>query len=1227
VETDAGPGPGRDAGPAPDAGPDTKPDAGVDGGPLREPSVAFTNPVADPDGQAPCVTGTVRVASEAQADGVVASVAYAIDGNPIAGTPAPPRWEADWDTDAQTEGPHVLEAEARDTRDPPLVGRASLPVVVNRTAPSVGFDAPAEGFVSPGDPVDIDLSAAAANDCGLASVAAAASGPAQVALALDPTTLVARFDPAGLPSGAYKVEATATDRAGQTHSAQRGIVVDRAPTIVLVSPAPGATLAGSVVVQATAQDDLSAPVLALFVDDAPVAASFDAQGRATWNTVTATYGPHAVKVCAVDGRPQTVCASVDVTVDQPLLVRCRVLTCESGSAGCTCDLDGCWMGGRREAFGTVLVRAEVSDDEPMDRVEFLLDGATEHVAAAAPHEWVWNTNTEADATRTVACAARNTRGVAASDDVAGLAVDNCDRDHDLFAAASARCGGTDCNDADAAVKACAAPKSACVSGACVCSGSGATDTCILADAGYCRADGTCGDCANDGQCGTGYSCLSARCVRTCADHATCGAGRYCRADAPRLCTACSATDAAHCGTAGSPAGCSPCSPDTPVCSGGTCVCTSHASCGAGRSCVAGACADCSQTDAARCGTSVAPAGCRVCTGSTPACAAGVCSCAGSGATDSCIGAGGGYCSYDGTCAACTSDAQCGGYFCRDSHCVAPCSTDAGCGTGRYCAVGAAPVCTPCSTIDPDHCGTGSSPAGCARCTDPAPFCNHGTCEAPAGNPVQLAAGTGYRRVWASPLADTGIAARAVDPATGKAALYLVRPGAAPFQLSSGGSTGSVRFSAGAPAAALFVNNPNSDGVGSLVAAALDGAAPVTVSGGSGVPTGGAFFGANGARLLFVGSYDVMTDRGVLAWSTGTTTQTVGSGASAYTMVFDSAREHAVCATGLDSTGTGALVGVTMSTGVWTTLVTAAKAVSDRRPAFALSGDGTVLVYTDPAGALRRISTAGGASLPVAPAGKLPAVSADGATVAFFTAASMAVWSGGQVRELATAAGTAAPLLSADGSRVAWATGLSQAGGGLVGTVSVAAVSGGAPTAVGTQTAWDSVLFSPRSGRLAALTDLKDLTGQANYGNGLGRLRFGAPTAALPVQATGVPAANAGRFDAADRMVFVGAVQPGSGAAKIFVADGVGAPAVLKENAVKGSLRVAADADRAVFLAEPRADLVDDVYRAGTLYGTSPDGPPVALKADVVDAQFAAGGRALVVVADGAAAGVWSIGVP
>ena len=192
----------------------------------------------------------------------------------------------------------------------------------------------------------------------------------------------------------------------------------------------------------------------------------------------------------------------------------------------------------------------------------------------------------------------------------------------------------------------------------------------------CQHGGTCrgGAGAFSCKCPSGYGGPTCA-IEVCTSDATCGAGKFCDGGA---CHTCEQADANRCGDASAPAGCHVCSGATPMCQAGACVCAADASCGTGKYCGGGACNACSLTDANHCGKASSPAGCTVCPAETPECSSGACVC----------------------CA------------------------DASCGLGHYCASGA---CAACSQTDASHCGSSGDPAGCQVCSGPTPMCFMGAC--------------------------------------------------------------------------------------------------------------------------------------------------------------------------------------------------------------------------------------------------------------------------------------------------------------------------------------------------------------------------------------------------------------------------------------------------------------------------------------------------------------------
>jgi len=493
--------------------------------------------------------------------------------------------------------------------------------------------------------------------------------------------------------------------------------------------------------------------------------------------------------------------------------------------------------------------------------------------------------------------------------------------------------------------------------------------------------------------------------------------------------------------------------------------------------------------------------------------------------------------------------------------------------------------------------------------------------------AQWAKGTGYRKVWAGTGASAAVAARGIDASAGTGSLDLLRDGQAALPLSDKAAVASVQVAGAEPGGVLFVKNPDPNGVGTLMVAGLDGTDTKTVPSGSGVPSGGAFFGATGRQILFVAAFSAESGRGQLTWSDGATAKMIGASAPATTFAFNTTRSRAVAATAVDADGSGKLFSVNMETGD-TLELASGKVLASYGPAFAFSADGSTVVYTDASGALKKVAITGGAPATVANAGTLPGVSEDGTAIAFYDAGKAMLLADAQTKELGAVTGPPGVGAVIAKGYVAYATSLQRKGGGVIATVFVAPVAGtGTPIKVGDNVAWDSVQFSATSGKLSAVASLRDLGGTGTY-DGKGLLLYGLPSAALAEVSSGVRAGGVRRFEKSDRVVGIGAILPGSGGGKVVVSADTGAPVTIRDKVMPGTLRATgatSGIDWAIFLADQTATLIDDIYPVGTLYGTAPDGPAKLLKAGVIDAQLAvAGGRTLAVVAEGEEAGVWSL---
>ena len=177
---------------------------------------------------------------------------------------------------------------------------------------------------------------------------------------------------------------------------------------------------------------------------------------------------------------------------------------------------------------------------------------------------------------------------------------------------------------------------------------------------------TCAVCEGSSPLCSGGSCV-------CSDNDDCGVGYWCDGQG---CAACN--DALHCGD-----DCEPCTPAAPLCHEGACVlCATNEDCDPANYCEAGDCFVCTADDPAHCGDD-----CAVCEGGTPFCVDGGCTCDESSCGDY-------YRCADDSCLLCNEAAHCGAscgacegatpYCASDgSGCVA-CAEDAHCGAGEMC---------------------------------------------------------------------------------------------------------------------------------------------------------------------------------------------------------------------------------------------------------------------------------------------------------------------------------------------------------------------------------------------------------------------------------------------------------------------------------------------------------------------------------------------------------------
>ena len=221
------------------------------------------------------------------------------------------------------------------------------------------------------------------------------AGAAALVVQLDPSAthdkvsaLLGRAEamtPAGMGKGRLNV-----------FEALRVVNDETAPAVAFVTPASGAIAVDSIVVSATASDNLGVAGVKFLLDNNPLGAEDTAAPyEVTWNTAGATNGEHVLTAVARDAAGNQTSATLGVTVSNDVTAPAVAFT--SPAAG--------------SVSGTVTVAATASDEIGVTSVQFNLDGAplgTE--IGSAPYQVVWDTGTMSNGAHVLTAVARDGAG-------------------------------------------------------------------------------------------------------------------------------------------------------------------------------------------------------------------------------------------------------------------------------------------------------------------------------------------------------------------------------------------------------------------------------------------------------------------------------------------------------------------------------------------------------------------------------------------------------------------------------------------------------------------------------------------------------------------------------------------------------------------------------------------------------------------------------------------------
>ena len=275
------------------------------------PTVTMTSPAANAS-----VAGTITVSATASDNVGVAGVQFTLDGVNLGAENTAAPYQATWNSVSVTNGIHVLGAVARDAAGNLQTATVSVTVANDTTAPTVTMTSPAaNGATVIGT---ITLQATASDNVGVAGVQFTLDG---VNLGAENTAAPyqATWNSVSVTNGIHVLGAVARDAAGNLQTATVSVTVANdttAPTVTMTSPAAnGATVIGTITLQATASDNVGVVGVQFAVDGVNLGAeATTAPYQLPWNSVAAVNGAHTISVVARDAAGNSQAVTVNVIV-------------------------------------------------------------------------------------------------------------------------------------------------------------------------------------------------------------------------------------------------------------------------------------------------------------------------------------------------------------------------------------------------------------------------------------------------------------------------------------------------------------------------------------------------------------------------------------------------------------------------------------------------------------------------------------------------------------------------------------------------------------------------------------------------------------------------------------------------------------------------------------------------------------------------------------------------
>ncbi len=337
------------------------------------PTASITSPAASAT-----VSGTFAIAASASDNVAVSKVEFYVNGT-LVGTDTAIPYSYSWNSSSVANGSYSITTKAYDAAG--NIGQsAAVAVTVNNavadvTAPTASITSPAASATVSGT---VNISASASDNIAVSKVEFYVNGILMGTNTATPYTY--SWNSTSVANGSSSLIVKAYDAAGNSsQSAAVAVTVNNAvvdvtaPTASITSPAAGTTVSGTVIISASASDNVSVSKVEFFVNGVLKATDTVTPYTYSWNSTSVASGSYALTVKAYDAAGNMKqSAAVNVTVKNSVAdTTAPTVAITSPTANATIS-------------GTTCAAVSVSDNVGVTKVEYYVNGTLNKTITAAP---------------------------------------------------------------------------------------------------------------------------------------------------------------------------------------------------------------------------------------------------------------------------------------------------------------------------------------------------------------------------------------------------------------------------------------------------------------------------------------------------------------------------------------------------------------------------------------------------------------------------------------------------------------------------------------------------------------------------------------------------------------------------------------------------------------------------------------------------------------------------